>query len=220
VSRFPELKGLSILIKVYAALVLVVGVLVMVLSDSVTVRFGYLVGSILLALTYWILARFIDILLQINKNVIELIQRPGFVPATPPIVMPSTNWPAQAAAPGAAPAPAPVVPSSLAAPAHAPVAASPVRTSAAVFQAQVEPSRGSVGTAISVEIVGAVAGSVVDVLWLNAADEPRMLKTIHVNMQGRGRALCFVPDDAQPGPNSVVFESSGRRVISPFMVTS
>ena len=75
VSRFPELQGLSVLTKLLAILLVVGGVLggLALGGDE---GFALAVAAVVGAFAYWIQARFIDILLQINSTVIDLSNRP------------------------------------------------------------------------------------------------------------------------------------------------
>ncbi len=78
-SRFPELRGFSTFIKVGAALSAIAGGLLFVVSlftGTLGVQeMALVIVSLLGALAYWIQARFIDILLQINNVVLGIDDR-------------------------------------------------------------------------------------------------------------------------------------------------
>jgi hypothetical protein len=196
-SRFPELKGLSVLIKVSVFLVIAAGLLIALFEDTGWARLGGLVISLLIALAYWIQARFVDILLQINGTTMETL--------TDVRSLLAEHRQAATAAVAAAPrvAAPPSAPGSSSADPVAPVGAVRGRVGARLA-IEMSAATAKPGGAVTVWVAGAAPASSLEVRLRDGDGTVRSKISTWTNGDGAARVGMSVPADLPSGTYEVV----------------
>jgi len=229
-GRFQELKGLSIFIKITVFLEIVIGIVFALFIDTGWLRAAGLIASLLIAFTYWIQARFIDILMQINSNTMDtltevrsLLSEHRRAAATTVASAPRTPVTGQA----------PASHHSAAAPTSAVLAETPTPTlTDGAWAAQ---SRGRVGSRVAVEVLptssqprgqvtiyvsGAHAKAAVSLLLVDSTGICRWKAATWTNRDGALRYGMSVPSDLTTGSYSVVANTASDSASAPLTVTA
>jgi hypothetical protein len=191
-SRFPELKGLSILIKINVFLVIASGLLIALLVDTGWARLGGLVISLLVALAYWIQARFIDILLQINGNMIDTLDE---VRSRLPAVGQPSNVGSARQGSGA--------PSRTARKAGMSWVIEPVADDTVPFDLAVTEERGSFESSIPVLISNVPEGTSIRFYWHYPSGRKSGIATSQADDAGSCLTEIAVPSDAHVGSHQL-----------------
>lgn len=219
-ERFPELKGLSILIKVNVLLVIVAGLLAALFIDTGWARVGGLVVSLMVALAYWIQARFIDILLQINGNTMDTLaqvrtmlsesRRAATTPAVAArLVLPGTDSPSP-------PSAVPTTPKAR----YDTSAATPGADLRERLAVELDPATVAPREQVTIYVSNAHANSSIVLYLVDVAGNVLLKASAWTNADGALRYRMLVPADLFNGTYNVVVRTIGDTSTAELTVTA